>query len=187
MRELKNRVHTGAAGRTTARQVAACVVLAACFFLVDGRAMAAGHVYASANDVTWKTLGHNENDSMPIGNGDLAANVWTEQNGDLVMLVSKSDAWTELGKMVKLGRIRISMSPNPFAGAAQFAQQLRLEDGTVEVRSGGNVLRVWVDANRPVLHVEGKFARATKVQAKLDVAHDDASLQRPFTGQGRNV
>lgn len=24
---------------------------------------------------------------MPIGNGDLAANVWTEQNGDLVLLL----------------------------------------------------------------------------------------------------
>jgi hypothetical protein len=44
------------------------------------------------NDVTWTTLGTNENDSMPIGNGDLAANVWTEQNGDLVMLISKADA-----------------------------------------------------------------------------------------------
>jgi len=31
-----------------------------------------------ANDVKWTTLGKDENDSMPIGNGDLAANVWTE-------------------------------------------------------------------------------------------------------------
>jgi len=35
------------------------------------------------NDILWTTLGSSENDSMPIGNGDLAANVWTEQNGDL--------------------------------------------------------------------------------------------------------
>ena len=48
----------------------------------------------SINDVEWATLGSSENDSMPIGNGDIAANVWTEQNGDLVLLVAKSDAWT---------------------------------------------------------------------------------------------
>src|ERR1041384_6565736 len=61
----------------------------------------------ASNDVIWKTLGRNENDSMPIGNGDLAANAWTEQNGDVLLLLAKADAWTELGKLVKLGRVRI--------------------------------------------------------------------------------
>ena len=73
--------------------------------------------FAGQNDVAWHILGTNENDSMPIGNGDLAANVWTEQNGDLVLLVAKADAWTELGKLVKLGRVRIQLNPNPFTGA----------------------------------------------------------------------
>src|SRR5215813_10713050 len=70
--------------------------------------------FVASNDVTWSTPGTNENDSMPIGNGDLAANVWTEQNGDIVLLVSKADAWTELNKLVKLGRIRLRLTPNPF-------------------------------------------------------------------------
>jgi hypothetical protein len=46
-----------------------------------------------------------------VGNGDLAANVWTEQNGDLVLLASKADAWTEMNKPVKLGRIRVQHAP----------------------------------------------------------------------------
>jgi Domain of unknown function (DUF5703) len=49
----------------------------------------AGSRFMAENDVSWTTLGKNENDSMPLGNGDLAANVWTEQNGDLVLLVAK--------------------------------------------------------------------------------------------------
>src|SRR5882757_8795140 len=102
--------------------------------------------FAEQNDVTWNSPGKNENDSMPVGNGDIAANVWTEQNGDLVLLVAKSDAWTELGKLVKLGRVRIHIAPNPFAGAVQFTQTLHLEDGSIEIRSGTNVVRVWVDA-----------------------------------------
>jgi hypothetical protein len=65
----------------------------------------------SANDVTSSTLGQDENDSMPIGNGDLAANAWTEQNGDLVLLIAKSDSWSEMGKLLKLGRVRISLKP----------------------------------------------------------------------------
>jgi alpha-L-fucosidase 2 len=103
------------------------------FFLTTIAAMASENRFVSANDVTWTDLGHNENDSMPIGNGDLAANVWTEQNGDLVLLVAKADAWTELGKLVKLGRVRIQLTPNPFAGAADFKQALRLEDGSIVI------------------------------------------------------
>ncbi|HKV48875.1 MAG TPA: DUF5703 domain-containing protein [Candidatus Acidoferrales bacterium] len=123
----------------------------------------------SVNDVKWTTLGQNENDSMPIGNGDLAANVWTEQNGDIVLLVAKADAWTELGKLVKLGRVRIQLTPNPFAGVADFTQVLRLEDATVEIKSGKNTVLIWVDANHPVIHIEAHLEHPTTMQAKLEV------------------
>ena len=105
-------------------------------------AVARAHPSVAANDVVWSTLGKNENDSMPVGNGDLAANVWTEPNGDLVLLVSKADAWSELNKPLKLGRIRVRLTPNPFAATADFKQFLRLEDATIEIRSGSNVIRV---------------------------------------------
>jgi alpha-L-fucosidase 2 len=121
------------------------------------------------NDVTWTTLGTNENDSMPIGNGDLAANVWTEQNGDLVMLISKADAWTALNKPVKLGRVRVKLSPKPFVGAAEFSQSLHLEDATVEIKSGENVLRIWVDANHPVLHVTAQLDAPTTMRASVEL------------------
>ncbi|MGC3988099.1 MAG: DUF5703 domain-containing protein [Chthoniobacteraceae bacterium] len=60
--------------------------------------------FIAKNEITWTSLGKNENDSMPIGNGDLAANGWTEANGDLVVLLAKSDAWTEQGALVKARR-----------------------------------------------------------------------------------
>ncbi len=123
----------------------------------------------SVNDVKWTGLGQNENDSMPIGNGDLAANVWTEQNGDIVLLVAKADAWTELGKLVKLGRVRIQITPNPFAGATNFTQVLRLEDATIEIKSGANMVLVWADASRPVIHVEAHLEHPATMQAKLEV------------------
>lgn len=132
-------------------------------------ASAAGNPFISANDVEWTSLGQNENDSMPIGNGDLAANVWTEQNGDLVLLVAKADAWTELGKLVKLGRIRIQLTPNPFTGLGHFTQTLRLEDATIEIRNGANVLDVWVDANHPVIHVEANLAQPAVLQARVEL------------------
>jgi hypothetical protein len=106
---------------------------------------------------------------MPIGNGDLAANVWTEQNGDLVLLIAKSDSWSEMGKLLKLGRVHISLKPNPFAGAADFTQTLRLEDGAIEIKSGTNVILVWADANHPVIHVQARLDRPATMQAGLEL------------------
>ena len=143
---------------------------ALCFsFLATFAAMASENPFVTANDVTWTKLGHNENDSMPIGNGDLAANVWTERNGDLVLLVAKADAWTELGKLAKLGRVRVHIAPNPFAGAADFKQVLRLEDSSIVISSGANVVTVWIDANRPVIHVEAKLEHPATMQARLEL------------------
>lgn len=128
-----------------------------------------GYQFVRGYDVTWTTPGANENDSMPIGNGDIAANVWTEQNGDLVMLVAKADAWTELGKLVKLGRLRIHLEPNPFIGPGSFSQSLELENGSIELRKAGNEIRVWVDANRPVMHITGHLNEPVVVQASVEL------------------
>lgn len=132
-------------------------------------AFAQDQSYVSAEDVAWTALGQNENDSMPIGNGDLAANVWTEPNGDLVLLLAKSDAWTAMGKLVKLGRVRIQLTPNPWVGAGHFQQTLRLQNGEIEIRNETDVVRVWVDANHPVLHVEAKLKKPAILQAKLEL------------------
>ena len=38
----------------------------------------------SSNDVVWTEPGNSSADSMPLGNGDIGLNIWTEQNGDIV-------------------------------------------------------------------------------------------------------
>src|SRR5579859_2675469 len=116
----------------------------------DGLSLVAPH------DVVWNTFGTNENDSMPIGNGDLAVNVWTEQNGDIVLLLAKADSWTEMGKLVKLGRVRIKLAPSPFVGTSNFAQTLAMEKGAIEIKSRNGSVRVWADANNPVVRIEAR-------------------------------
>jgi len=124
--------------------------------------------FVADNDVVWHSLGTNENDSMPIGNGDLAANVWTEQNGDLVLLLAKSDAWSENGQLLKLGRVRLSITPNPFIQGAA-TQSLDLETGTICIQAGDNIARIWVDANRPVAHVEIEMSGPAQLEARAEL------------------
>ena len=125
--------------------------------------------FASANDVTWNSLGTNEDNSMPLGNGDVALNVWTEQNGDLLLLIAKSDAWSENGQLLKLGRVRVRLTPNPFAAPAAVTQTLKLATGEVRLQAGGSSARIWVDANHPVIHVEVQSAQPVQLEAKSEI------------------
>ena len=72
---------------------------------------------------------------MPIGNGDLAANVWVEPNGDLLFYLSKSDSWSGEQELLKLGRIRVKMDPALVADGAVFKQELDLKTGTIRINS----------------------------------------------------
>jgi hypothetical protein len=112
---------------------------------------------------------------MPLGNGDIGLNVWTEPNGALVFLIGKTDAWTEdpIGNwgLAKLGRVRVSVSPAPPPGGV-FIQELRLHEGEIVVREGSGPgvvsFRVWVDANNPVIRVEAASARPVSVRVALE-------------------
>ena len=145
------------------------VLIVLSFTAIAKAAPGDGNPFIAGNDVTWTTLGTNENDSMPIGNGDLAANVWTEQNGDIVLLIAKSDTWSENGQLLKPGRVRISLDPNPFTNSPSFTQTLKLETGDVELHSGNNFARIWVDANHPVVHVQVQTEAPVQVKATSEV------------------
>ena len=164
----------------TRQQIASCILAAFVLFIpaaVSAQPAPSGSKLIAANDVTWDSPGANENDSMPIGNGTLAANVWTEKNGDIVLLLASSDAFTETGKLVKLGRVRIATTPNLFADPQSFHQALHLEDGSIVIDAGANHIRIWVDANHPALHVELHTAQPTILRASLETWRKDSSMR----------
>ena len=87
-------------------------------------------------DVIWKTPSADAAGSMPIGNGEVVLNVWVEdKTGDLLFYIARTDALSEISRFLKLGRIRVHLSPAPFKGA-DFRQHLHLRDGTIEITGG---------------------------------------------------
>lgn len=129
--------------------------------------------YLQRCDVVWDAPSQDSSGSMPLGNGDIGVNVWIEPNGDLVFYLSKTDAWSEINRLLKLGRVRVTLSPSLLSGGNFFRQELRLLQGEVIVQ-GGNphkpvLLRVWVDANRPVVWVDVESAEPVHVRAQLEI------------------
>lgn len=136
------------------------IVLAAAVGLVATAAPAPfpGRTEIDGCDVTWTTPSTNSTGSMPLGNGDIGLNAWVEADGDLMLLLSKSDAWSENAQLLKLGRLRLQLRPNPFRAGAPFTQQLRLADGEILVRAGSPPesieLRLRVDAHHPLVCID---------------------------------
>ncbi len=85
----------------------------------------------SNNDIRWDSPSRNAGESMPCGGGDIGMNVWVE-NGDVLIYVARSGQFDENNGLMKSGRIRIRLSPNPFDGGT-FKQQLHLQQGYVSI------------------------------------------------------
>lgn len=103
-------------------------------------------------NVVWNSQSKNSSESMPLGGGDIGCNVWVENN-DLLMYISRSGTFDENSSMLKLGRLRLSLYPNPFKNS--FRQELKLKEGHIEI-SGDNhtLIKLWVEVFKPVIHIE---------------------------------
>lgn len=125
------------------------------FILVCTSAYTQTNLLEKYNPV-WNSQSKNSSESMPCGGGDVGLNVWVE-NGELMFYISRSGTFDEYNTMLKLGRVRMRFTPNPFEGE-DFEQILSLQEGNIQIQGVNKSLvanvQIWVDVFRPVIHVE---------------------------------
>ncbi|WP_316829869.1 DUF5703 domain-containing protein [Pedobacter aquatilis] len=113
---------------------------------------------AAQENLTWTSQSNNSSESMPVGGGDIGLNLWVEK-GEVYLYVSRSGTFDENNTLLKLGRIKLKLMPNPFAGQT-FKQTLILQDGYARIAgTNGNLqteINVWVDVFNPVVHLDIK-------------------------------
>ncbi len=126
---------------------------------------------ADRYNVTWKSPSKDASGTMPLGNGDIGLNAWIEPSGDLVFYISKTDAWDDNGRLVKVGRVRVKLDPAP--STSTFIQTLVLENATLQAVYGqgskATTLRLWVDANRPIIHIAADGPTPTTATASIEL------------------
>lgn len=126
-------------------------------FLIAAELLAiAQPVQLDRYNVVWNSPSRNSSESMPCGGGDIGLNVWVEK-GDILFYISKSGFFDENNGLLKAGRVRLKLNPNPFDGGT-FRQELILKDGIIQIDGSKDgvkaKLMIWVDVFHPVIHVE---------------------------------
>ncbi|MFW6161698.1 MAG: DUF5703 domain-containing protein, partial [Planctomycetota bacterium] len=137
-------------------------------------------------NVVWTSQSRSAGESMPCGGGDIGLNVWVEE-GDLLFYVGQAGCRDENGALLKHGRVRLSLSPNPWAKGGGFRQELKLRQGCIEVQgradeAGEATVRVWVEVHRPVVHVDVEASKPLSAAATFETWR----TRDIFLDQGRN-
>lgn len=123
-------------------------------------------------DVIWDSPSIDSSGSMPIGNGEVCANVWVEKaTGDLLILFGRTDSLSEISRVLKIGRVRVHFEGSPLLGTG-FQHALRLKNGVMEFRAQGAKLRLFIDSDQPVIHVVGEFSNRIRATATTEIWRD---------------
>lgn len=137
------------------------------------------------NNLIWTSQSKNSGESMPCGGGDIGLNVWTEKN-EIFAYVARSGTFDENNSLLKLGRVRLSLSPNPFDGGT-FKQELVLKDGYVLISgTKGNLtarIKIWVDVFQPVIHFDIQSSQKITTTASYETWRN---TDRVLTGKENN-
>jgi len=161
-----------------------------CFLMVSLPVFAAAdsrydHILKTYN-VVWSSQSSNSGESMPVGGGDVGVNVWVENN-ELLFYIAQSGTFDENNEFLKLGRIRMRLSPNPFSQEGNFRQELNLCDGYVEISAGAGAvstgIKVWVEVFQPVIHVDIECNRPVSVEAAYEAWR---TAKRELPDDGKN-
>lgn len=119
-------------------------------------------------NVEFTSQSENAGDSMPVGGGNLGLNVWAE-NDEVLFYIGSTDSLDEHLSLLKLGRIRLQMDPNPFENGGSFSQKLDLEHGnlliTGENEQNSARIDIWVDIEHRTVNVELETQVPTTVRA----------------------
>ena len=102
-------------------------------------------------NLVWDSQSMDSTGSMPLAGANLGLNVWVE-NDDLLFYIGHPDSRTEDEKLIKLGRVRLTLSPSPFK--QKFRQELDLAESCIRITGDHVTLKLWIDAFEPVVHVE---------------------------------
>ncbi len=91
--------------------------------------------------------------AVPVGNGEAGASVWIEPGGDLVMYLARPDSFSEISRLLKIGKLRVHSSPRLSPLTPRSVRNSSCARGASRADMGAMHVEVLSDPERPVLRV----------------------------------
>jgi len=147
-------------------------IITACILCIQTTLLAQSEV-VNKYAVNWDSPSVNASGAMPIGNGEVGANVWMEPNGNLVFYLSHTDAWAENSNLYKLGRLCVSLYPFLKGNDVTFRQSLNLAEGKIEFVISNKrdqiKLDFLIDSDSPIVYVQGKSSYPVQIGVSSEI------------------
>jgi len=116
--------------------------------------------------IIWNEISTSEAASMPFGNGIVGANVWVE-NGGLYLYLARNDSFSELARLLKIGKIKLSV--DSCLWNSNFSQSLDLNDGMIEICNDCVKLKIFADSEQPIIWIKGTLNEPKKVKVEPQI------------------
>ncbi|MDP4273402.1 MAG: DUF5703 domain-containing protein [Bacteroidota bacterium] len=128
-------------------------------------------------NVVWTEQSESSAGSMPLsGNKGMGLNAWV-QDGDIFLYLASNESYDENSDLLKLGCVRLHLSPNPFATGCKFKQELDIYSSQIiitgQLKNGmKGRIRLWYDVRRPVLYAQAESSVPTILTASFATWRD---------------
>ena len=134
-----------------------------------------------AHDFTHTGLMTDGMQSIPLGNGEMGANVWVEADGGVRMLLSRTDALSEMYRLLKTGLYCLRLTPNPFNEKTE--SHFSLSDAALTITAGDVSIRLYMDMYAPCLRVSVASKAPVDVTVEaVNYRSEEASWNEDFSG-----
>ncbi len=124
-------------------------------------------------NIVWDSPSKDHHGSMPIGNGSTGLNVWVEENGDLCFYIGRTDSWGDNGRLLKVGKVRVTCDPPLVQPGSSFRQELDLETGSIRISTKSkdkeSKFLVWVDAYNSVVTINQESSEPRQMKATIEL------------------
>lgn len=107
--------------------------------------------------------------SMPLGNGEISAQVWTDKEGKLQMYFGTTDSRDGMDNVIKVGKLTIQFEPDILSSKAGYREELLLNEGIFQIRNKWADLSFRVDANHPEIIISGSIKIPVKIKVTNNV------------------
>ncbi len=107
--------------------------------------------------------------SMPLGNGEISAQVWTDKEGKVQLYIGATGSRDGMDNVIKVGKLTVQFEPNIIANNSGYTETLLLDEGVFCIKNKLADIRFRVDANQPRLIISGTSAVPVRVKVTNNI------------------